>query len=53
MNPDVSGGWSHSKSMKKFQDQLLYGSQVGTESSCFCITSAFEIASLNYLIICH
>jgi hypothetical protein len=33
MNPDVSGGWPQSKSMKKFQDQLLYASQVGTESS--------------------
>jgi cell division septal protein FtsQ len=33
VNPNVSGGWPQSKSMKKFQDQLLYASQVGTESS--------------------
>jgi hypothetical protein len=33
VNPDVSGGWPQSKSLKKFQDQLLYASQVGKSSS--------------------
>jgi len=27
-NPEASGGLSHCKSTNRFQDQLLYGSQV-------------------------
>ncbi|XP_069689683.1 serine/threonine-protein kinase Nek8-like isoform X2 [Periplaneta americana] len=42
INPEISGGWSHSKSTNKFQDQQLYGSQTGSQ-----YTSILNVSTLH------
>lgn len=51
MNPDLSGGWSHSKSMKKFQDQLLYGSQTGSQYTSILNVSDLQSSLLTEILL--
>ncbi|KAJ9591396.1 hypothetical protein L9F63_002002, partial [Diploptera punctata] len=45
LNPEVS--WSHSKSVNKFQDQMLYGSQTGSQYTSILNASNLQSSHLT------